>query len=121
MHLCCCWQTFSLKKYCEIVSKDRDIFVQSQITINLGAGPLGLILPLCLTDESDKAIVADDANGAVLHSLTKYSAIFAEVKGYFGIIAPFNQLGQKSLCSLRSKSWYQLDNQLEIVIEKELV
>jgi len=28
----------------------------------------------------------------VLYSLTKYSAIFAEVKGYFGITAPDNQL-----------------------------
>jgi hypothetical protein len=31
----------------------------------------------------------------------KYSAIFAEVKGYFGIIAPDNQHGQRSSCSLR--------------------
>jgi polyferredoxin len=37
----------------------------------------------------------------VLYSLTKYSAIFAEVKGYFGITAPDNQHGQKNSYSLR--------------------
>jgi len=52
------------------------------------------------------AIVADNANGAVLYSLTKYSAIFAEAKGYFGITAPDNQLGRRSSCSLRSKNRY---------------
>jgi hypothetical protein len=57
----------------------------------------------------------------VLYSLTKYSAIFAEVKGYFGITAPDNQLGQRISCSLRSKNRYQLDNQLEVVVEKGLV
>ena len=72
-------------------------------------------------DESNKAIVVDYANDAVLYSLTKYSAIFAEVQEYFRITASDNQLGQRSLCSLRSNSWYQLDNQLEIVVEKRLV
>ena len=72
-------------------------------------------------DAANYAIVADDANGAVLYSLTKYSAIFVEVKGYFGINAPDNQLGRRSSCSLRSKNRYQLDNQLEVVIEKGLV
>jgi hypothetical protein len=53
-------------------------------------------------DVANYAIVADNVNGAaVLYSLTKYSAIFAEVKGYFGITAPGNQLGQRKLCSLR--------------------
>ena len=47
-------------------------------------------------DAANYAIVADDADGAVLYSLTKYSAIFAEVKGYFGITAPDNQLGRRS-------------------------
>ena len=55
-------------------------------------------------DEADVAnyvIVADNVHGvAVLYSLMKYSAIFAEVKGYFGITAPDNQLGQRSSCSL---------------------
>ncbi len=80
------------------------------------------------TTEADKAdvanyaIVADDVNGAaVLYSLAKYSAIFAEVKGYFGITVPDNQLGRRSSCSLRSKNQYQLDNQLEVVVEKGLV
>ncbi len=76
------------------------------------------------TNEADLAndsIIADDADGAVLYSLPKYSAIFAEVKGYFGITALNNQLGQRSSCSLRSKTWYQLDNQLEVVVEKGLV
>ena len=57
----------------------------------------------------------------VLYSLTKYSAIFAEVKGYFGITAPDNQLGRRSLCSLKSKNRYQLDNQLEVVVENGLI
>ncbi len=43
----------------------------------------------------------------ILYSLTKYSAIFAEVKGYFGITAPNNQLGPMSLFFLKS------NNQLE--------
>jgi hypothetical protein len=53
------------------------------------------------------AIVADNANGAVLYSLTKYSAICAEVKGYFGITSPDNQLGRRSSFFLKS------NNQLE--------
>jgi len=64
-------------------------------------------------DLANEAIVADNVDGAVLYSLTKYSAIFTEVKGYFGITAPDNQLGRRSLCSLKSKNRYQLDNQLE--------
>jgi hypothetical protein len=73
-------------------------------------------------DAANYAIVADDANGAVHYSLTKYSAIIAEVKGCFGITAPNNQLGRRSSCSLRSKNRYQLDdNQLEVIIEKGLV
>ena len=43
--------------------KIRDIFVQLQITINLEARPLGLILPSCLTRPS-VADVADEANTA---------------------------------------------------------
>jgi type III secretory pathway component EscR len=46
--------------------KIRDIFVQLQITTNLEAEPLGLILPSCLTrpfvaDVADKANTADVA------------------------------------------------------------
>jgi len=44
-------------------------------------------------NEANEAFVADDADGAVLYPLTKYSAIFAEVKEYFGITTPDNQLG----------------------------
>ena len=74
-------------------------------------------------DVANYAIVADDVDhgAAVLYSLTKYSAIFAEVKRYFGLTAPDNQLGRKSLCSLRSKNRCQLDNQLEDIVEKGLV
>jgi len=72
-------------------------------------------------NEANEAFVADNADGAVLYSLTKYSAIFAEVKGYFEITTPNNKIGHRSSCSLRSKNRYQLDNQLEVVIEKELV
>jgi hypothetical protein len=43
----------------------------------------------------------------ILYSLTKYSAIFAEVKGYFRITAPNNQLGPMSSFFLKS------NNQLE--------
>ena len=58
-----------------------------------------------VVDAANYAIVADDADGAVLYSFTKYYAIFAEeVKGYFGVTAPDNQLGQRSSCSLRSKN-----------------
>ena len=76
-----------------------------------------------VVDAAKYAIIADNADGAVLYSLTKYSAtaIFAEVKGYVVITAPDNQLGQRSLCSLRSKNWYHLDNQLEVVVAKGLV
>ena len=79
------------------------------------------VVEAIVIDAANYAIAADDANGAVLYSLTKYSAIIAEVKGYFGITAPDNQLGRRSSCSLRSKNQYQLDNQLEVVIEKGLV
>ena len=73
-------------------------------------------------DVANYAIVADDVDGAaVLYSLAKYAAIVAEVKGYFGITAPDNQLGRRSSCSLRSKNRYQLGNQLEVVVEKGLI
>ena len=54
-----------------------------------------------MLDAANEAIVSDDADGAVLYSLTKYFAIFTEMKGYFGITAPDNQLGRRSSCSLR--------------------
>ena len=41
----------------------------------------------------------------ILYSLMKYSAVFAEVKGYFRIItAPDNQLGPMSSFSLKSNN-----------------
>ncbi len=61
-------------------------------------------------DELDGHVVVicrlrlDDAITITLYSLTKYSAIAAEVKEYFGISAPNNQHGQRSLCSLRSQN-----------------
>ena len=62
--------------------------------------------------EANYAIVDDDVDGAaVRYSLTIYSAIFAEVKGYFGITAPDNQLGQRSSCSLRIWGGDVFDNQ----------
>ena len=73
------------------------------------------------TNKANEAFVADDAKGAALYFLTKYSAIFAEVKGYFGLTALDNQLRQRISCSIRSKNWYQLDNQLEVAVEKGLV
>ena len=74
-----------------------------------------------VADKANEVFVADNADGAVLYSLTKYSAIFTEVKGYFRITTTDNQLGRRSSCSLRSKNRYQLDNQLEVVVEKGLV
>ncbi len=44
----------------------------------------------------------DNTIAITLYSLTKYSAIAAKVKEYFGISAPNNQHGQRSLCSLRN-------------------
>jgi hypothetical protein len=46
----------------------------------------------------------------------KYSEIFAEVKGYFKIIAPNNQHGRRSSCSIKNQDWYEFDNQPEVVI-----
>ena len=104
-----------------IVSNEIKVSVIGKIDAADEAIVISKVIVVDEADESDKAIVADDANDAVLYSLTKYSAIFAEVQEYFRITASDNQLGQRSLCSLRSNSWYQLDNQLEIVVEKRLV
>jgi hypothetical protein len=37
-------------------------------------------------------VLLDDAIAITLYSLTKYSAIFTEMKGYFGIIISNNHL-----------------------------
>jgi hypothetical protein len=46
-------------------------------------------------------VLLDDAMAITLYSFTKYSAMVAEVKEYFGISTLNNQHGQRSLCSLR--------------------
>ncbi len=61
-----------------------------------------------LTNETDKANYVDKAGVFIKmslllpFSLTKYSAIFAEVKGFFGINN--NQLGSWNSCSLNSRN-----------------
>ena len=99
----------------KIVAADEAIVIDDEAILDDAANKAIVV------DAANYAIVADAADGAVLYSLAKYSAIFAEVKGYSGITAPDNQLGRMSLCSLRSKNRYQLDNQMEVVIEKGLV
>ena len=47
-------------------------------------------------------VSVDCVNDGFLYSLTKYSAIFAEVKGYFGIIGLNNQLVGKVWSCLHS-------------------
>jgi hypothetical protein len=49
----------------------------------------------------------DNDTAIILYSLTKYSAIFAEVKGYFGITAPDNQLGPMSWFFLKSYNQHE--------------
>jgi hypothetical protein len=107
----------------EIVAADEAIVIDEVIAVDetILDDAANEAFVVDAANEANEAFVADDADGAVLYSLTKYSAIFAEVKGYFGITAPDNQLGQRSSCSLRSKNRYQLDNQLEVVVEKGLV
>jgi hypothetical protein len=60
----------------------------------------------------------DDGITIVLHllfTLTKFSSIFAEAKGYFRVTTPNNQHGQKSSCSLRMQDQSKINNQLEVV------
>ena len=107
----------------EIIAADEAIVIDEVIAVDEAIldDAANEAIVVDAANEANEAFVVDNANGAVLYSLTKYSAIFAEVKGYFGISAPSNQLGQRSSCSLRSKNRYQLDNQLEVVVEKGLV
>ena len=49
----------------------------------------------------------------MLYSLTKYTAILTEVKGYFKITAATNQHGQRSSSSLKICALSYIDNQLE--------
>ena len=107
----------------EIIAADEAIVIDEVIAVDEAIldDAANEAIVVDAANEANEAFVVDNANGAVLYSLTKYSAIFAEVKGYFGITASDNQLGQRSSCSLRSKNRYQLDNQLEVIVEKGLV
>ncbi len=49
-----------------------------------------------------------------LYSLTKYSAIVAKMKGYFGRTISNNQRLRWSLCSLRMQNQVKFNNQLEV-------
>ena len=49
VHLCCCWQPFSLTKYCAIFSKDKGYLCPIANNNQLGGRALWLILPSCLT------------------------------------------------------------------------
>jgi hypothetical protein len=82
----------------KIVAADDAIVISDEAILDDAANEAIVV------DAANYAIVADDADGAVLYSFTKYYAIFAEVKGYFGVTAPDNQLERRSSCSLRSKN-----------------
>ena len=58
-------------------------------------------------------VSVDCVEDGFLYSLTKYSAIFAEVKGYFGRTISNNQRKRWSLCSLRMQDQVKFNNQLE--------
>jgi hypothetical protein len=91
----------------EIVLADKAIAVDRAVAVNRAN----------MANEADEASLAEDneslANGGIAVvvkylgklltllpiSLTKYSAIFAEVKGYFGISIKDNQLGGGALWS----------------------
>ncbi len=81
-----------------------------------------------LDDAANKAIIADEANEAslaeakellansiaiFLYSLTKYSAIVAKMKGYFGRTISNNQRKRWCSCSLRMQDQVKFNNQLE--------
>ena len=107
-----------------IVAADDAIVIDEVIAVDKAIldDAANEVIVVDAANEANEAFVADDADGAVLYSLTKYSAIlFTEVKAYFGMTTPDNQLGRRSSCSLRSKNRYQLDNQLEVIVEKGLV
>ncbi len=57
-------------------------------------------------------MLLDDAIAITLYSLTKYSAIIAETKGYFGMMISNNQLERWNSCPFRICSWRLIDNQL---------
>jgi hypothetical protein len=60
----------------------------------------------------------DDGVTINLHlpfTLTKFSAIFAEAKGYFRVTTPKNQHRQRSSCSLRMQDQSKINNQPEVI------
>ena len=42
VHLCCCWQPFSLTKYCAIFSKDKGYLCPIANNNQLGGGAIGV-------------------------------------------------------------------------------
>jgi hypothetical protein len=78
VHLCCCWQPFSLTKYCAIFSKDKGCFCPIANNNQLGGGAIGVdftivfyetivIVEIVLANKAiaiDRAIAVDRANMA---------------------------------------------------------
>jgi hypothetical protein len=58
-------------------------------------------------------ISVDCVDDGFLYSLTKYSAMFAKMKGYFGRMISNNQRKRWSSCSLRMQNQVKFNNQLE--------
>jgi hypothetical protein len=112
VHLCCCWQPFSLTKYCAIFSKDKGYLCPIANNNQLGGGAIGIdfvivfdetivIVEIVSANEAiviDRAIAVNRANTNIcrsllidgiaivlylVFSLTKYSVIFTEVEGDF--------------------------------------
>jgi hypothetical protein len=71
-----------------------------------------IVIPRSLLD---KGIVI------ILYSLTKYSAVFAKRKGYFGIMISNNQhgIGRRCLCFLKIWNDYQC-NKIEATINLDV-
>ena len=107
MHLCCCWQPFSLTKYCAIFSKDKGYLCPIANNNQLGGGAVGVDFAIVFNETIviveivsankaiaiDRVIAVDRANMNIcrsllivlylVFSLTKYSVIFTEVEGDF--------------------------------------
>jgi hypothetical protein len=126
VHLCCCWQPFSLTKYCAIFSKDKGYLCPIANNNQLGGGAIGVDFAIVfnetivIVDVSaneaiaiDRAIAVDRANTNIcrsllidgiaivlylVFSLTKYSVIFTELEGDFE--KNNNQLGTVKITRL---------------------
>jgi hypothetical protein len=112
VHLCCCWQPFSLTKYCAIFLKDKGYFCPIANNNQLGGGAIGVdftivfdetivIVEIVSANEAiaiDRAIAVNRANTNIcrsllidgiaivlylVFSLMKYSVIFTELEGDF--------------------------------------